>query len=296
MKNILLISVLFFLSACTKYEVRYEGATALDAPLNDISLAQPIVYAEDNSISLTNTYFDKFKTLVNTSGLIVGMAMNDAKNRIAYRTSGGNIRVVDLEGNQIKEISNTSDIVAFEYYHNGTLYMCSASGVVTFDGEALPIKSTNLKTYLNDLDRVLGMAILNNHDVYCIYEATNNSARVGYATPSDLTQNESFPYGISDVFFIRAYNYWQESTAYKLHIKLSSGTVGIATVESSKYFYETGIKGFKVQDDDIQLNKRFDNGYRISYKQGQYFKFSTGALERFWPNFASNKEIRFLDF
>ncbi len=106
MRKLFLLFSVVLISSCVKYEVQYEGPT----PLNEEPIIKkfriPVVFAEGYSITLTNNYFDRFKQLVNGNDWIDGMALNDAKDRVAYKTDGGNVKIIDTSGVLIQEIEN----------------------------------------------------------------------------------------------------------------------------------------------------------------------------------------------
>lgn len=297
MKYIILIISIIAISSCSKYEPQFEGATPLDEAVIPLDYSAPIVYAEDYLIGLTNTRFSSFETILTTNDKIVGMALNDNATRIAYKVFNENIRVIDLEGNEIKEILNSRFMVSFEYHVSGTLYMCGEFGQVKFDGTAIPIRSTDLNDYIDDATTFYGMAILDNATVYCLYySATNNHIRQSLASTTKMT-DEYFESNPLDLLFIRAYNYTPGDAAYNFYVRVDGQFIGRETWQHNTKRSQGFLSYTRQANNDIIMRKDINSSDGIVFNPNSRFYYMADSRKFDWPDFASRtNEIIFIDF
>ncbi len=295
MKNILILLLVLIVSSCTKFEAKHEGATPLSETIIEEKNPKPIVFADEYSITLTNTYFDKFKKIYQGTAWIEGMALNDKLDRVAYKTASGNVRIIDTSGSLIQEVSNSANVVSFEFYQNGILYMADDNGNITFNTGSLPIRSTNLSSYITDLFKLQGVLILEDYQVLAIYQPNFNSQpKINLSSRTSNLFSDDFSGVIDDVTYMRAYNY-SETVGYEVSIgTVQSSSSSLGCYRATKY--STSLSEFYVQSDDIYLERFTTFSERIQYDYGEYLYYRFRAVEREWEGISFDANIRFIDF
>jgi hypothetical protein len=143
MKNIFIYFfcfLLFFFSACKKYQTQFEGPkrTYPNIPL-------PIVYVQAGEVKCTEPTLTYFRTLP-LPAFARYASINPSGDRIAYKTSTGSISVVDTTGKLIEIIANTTAVTCFDWCaNNQTLYYLD-NQTLKFSGAAVTVALTDFST------------------------------------------------------------------------------------------------------------------------------------------------------
>ena len=294
MKSIYLFLIVLLSASCTKYKTQYEGPTPLSEDVEESDVLHPILYSQYKVVTLTNSHFTNHRVLVNSGANIEDAVLNERRDRVAYKVEGENIKIIDTLGNFLGEVSNSKNIVSFEYYPNSTLYMCDKLGNIRFYGLAIHIRDTKLSNYITDLSEVQKILIMN-ENVFCIYKSQFGGNSVLNVSSKVATQSaHGFPSNIANVGFVRAYYHNISGEFYRLFFKAAVTNSGERMYEVSNY---SGFGSYNILDNDIELIKPVGaNLLTVSFDYQRYFRTNNGGVVQAWNMMPLTLNVRSIDF
>ena len=150
MKNLFKISVVIFLVGmlgCEKYKTQFEGPYSDATNPSTKPISYEIVFCKEGRLFMADKYvhFTKQFSIVQP---IKKVSINDAHDRIAYKTSSGSITIIDTTGAEISVVPNSKTVEWFDFHaNNQTLYMLE-NKKLTFFGPPVAVAATDLESAL----------------------------------------------------------------------------------------------------------------------------------------------------
>jgi hypothetical protein len=148
--TILTLMCSLFASNCHKYETQYEGPyTENDSSSNvQNKFLYEVVAVQGGKLFAMDRKFRSTKHII-TGGGVEKASINFAHDKIAYKTTSGDIQVIDSAGTFIAKIPNSSGVKWFDWHSNNqTLYMLGADQKITLYGTTITLATTNPKLIL----------------------------------------------------------------------------------------------------------------------------------------------------
>jgi hypothetical protein len=182
--HLIIFLATFFISACYKYEVQHEGAYSdannqVEQAILDEEKNKGIIYVDAGKLYLTNPSFTEKLLVPNLPANIFYASINDAHDKIAYKTLSGDITIVSILGTPIAVIPNTSSSTIFDWHaNNNSLFYLSGSVISTYGNSVdLAIKDLNLLFPDNSTNRkIFGFGVRKNGSVIGWVEYTSDRA------------------------------------------------------------------------------------------------------------------------
>jgi hypothetical protein len=217
------------LPSCSKYETQYEGPYSdTDSTINQsTNYIYEIICVQGGKLYAMDRVFRSVKQLP-TTGSVVQASINYSHDKIAYKTSSGNVQVIDSAGVLIASIPNSIDVKWFDWHSNNqSLYMLNAANKIVVYGTPLTLSTTNAGAsipYLGQED-INSIAVTPDGTVlasYMVYDGLNYQNGIYYVSKTGQSNN----------FFLFNLNY---NAPMRLRLR-EDGTEGVSVF--------TDISGF----------------------------------------------------
>jgi hypothetical protein len=159
----LLVTILF--ASCKKYEVAYEGAYDDASAIEPTSIddSRGIIYVESGKLYMINAALNQTRVFSTLPTGIRYASINNAHDKIAYKTITGNITIIDTLGNKIATIDSSSVSTQFDWHPNNNTLCYLNNLALNFYGPSVDLA-------------------IKNFDVAEVFPATTISKKVlGYA-------------------------------------------------------------------------------------------------------------------
>lgn len=135
---------LLLLAGCRKYEVQYDGPYSDEDNTGVPPVSFEIAYVINGKICLRDRYLTQEKCLEGDFGNVQRVSINYDHDKMAYRSFGKDIVIIDMEGNELETVPNSANMDWFDWHKNGqTLYLLDGLEL-RFHGPAVPVPSTDL--------------------------------------------------------------------------------------------------------------------------------------------------------
>ncbi len=184
-KNTLFIlsCLVVFLTGCSKYKVQYEGAYDDNTGVtpDNSEKRYEILYVESGKLYFTTPTLKEQKSFSKLPTNIVYASINNAHDRIAYKTSFGDITIIDSSGTQIATIANTGSTVCFDWHPNNKTLFYTNNYLLKSYGPSVITSISNFNTAKSfpsgTIDReILGFSVLEDGSVIYIVKYYNGSS------------------------------------------------------------------------------------------------------------------------
>ncbi|MEL6865793.1 MAG: hypothetical protein AAFP19_15315 [Bacteroidota bacterium] len=149
MKNLIKFTFLLLLIhcwACGKYEVQYEGPYDPEAQQggNTVEDTAVVAFIASGNLFVSPRALLNYKVIDN-SGTVTHVAMSDDHSKLAYKRRNEEIRLYNLEEEEVTaSVSNTANVDWFDWHaNNETLYFLE-DGIISTFGPSIPIAVTDL--------------------------------------------------------------------------------------------------------------------------------------------------------
>jgi hypothetical protein len=166
--------ITMLLASCHKYEVRYDGAYDDAAAVEPTSIddSKGIIYVESGKLYMASAALNRFRSYSLLPTDIRYAAINNAHDKIAYKTISGNITVIDTFGNKIATIDNSSASTIFDWHSNNNTLCYLDNLKINFYGPSVDVAISDFNTTENfpantlaTSKKVLGFAVKENGSV-----------------------------------------------------------------------------------------------------------------------------------
>jgi hypothetical protein len=257
MKNLFIfITILSTLAVSCKYETQYDGPYSDgDSPeiLNNIKYE--ILYVSEGKMYMLDPNLRFQKPIPNVTKTVYSASINYAHDKIAYKTSTGNIIVIDTAGNQIQEIANSSSADIFDWHSNNqTLYYVPYGnwGIRTY-GPAISLARTSLSGFLplGFDNKITGLCIKSDGSMIVSYSYSATFSTVRECKVINANNSIVSTKPIGDIFMDVGWMRMSQNGESVIY-----GSDGKSGVSSRKGAWKTGFTNF----DHNEYNRNAEKG------------------------------------
>lgn len=144
----ILSCLVILLTGCSKYKIQYEGAydDNTGVILNNGEKSYEILYVESGKLLLATSTLKEVKSFPKLPAKIVYASINNAHDRIAYKTDFGDITIIDSSGTQIATIANTGSTVCFDWHPNNKTLFYTNNQLLKSYGPSVTTSISNFST------------------------------------------------------------------------------------------------------------------------------------------------------
>jgi hypothetical protein len=143
----IITAALFLFSGCYKYEVQFEGPYSDEENSSTLEANWEILFVQNGLLKLTDAQLRFVKTMTGINNVELA-SINYAHDKIAYKTPGNNVVVIDTSGQQLEIVPNSASVSWFDFHANdATIYMLE-NNQLRFHGPAIQVDQTNLTATL----------------------------------------------------------------------------------------------------------------------------------------------------
>lgn len=144
LKSCVLLTLVFCVAACAKYQTQFEGPYS-DDPNGSTApaIVYEIVFCQNGQLYLCDQKLKNVKQLP-TVGSVQKASINYNHTKIAYQSAGQNLRIIDLEGNDLGSVPGSGNLKCFDWHANHeTLYMLDIDNNISQFGPSIPLSTSN---------------------------------------------------------------------------------------------------------------------------------------------------------
>ncbi len=118
-------------AGCKKYEPTGDGAWNDSKATLAQAIPTQVVYEKIGNLYTYNPTYKTINQIARLNYDLTNIALSPKYDKIAYKVSGANIVVIDMQGNVLQTIANSSAIEYFEWYHDNNLLYGVPSNIAT---------------------------------------------------------------------------------------------------------------------------------------------------------------------